>query len=367
MTAIVKHTIRSKSGTCGHRSSGAAAQQPAAQAVPAQGRPGMVAGHGPGPGRGAAAADLAAVPPGGEGDPGRAAPGDGQAAALAVLLPRGHLAAAVGSLRAEDHPGSSWVSLPLGWLRDNGLAASYDENDLSSGLLMLICGDVIRPRMTWMVTRAHRHLAPVMAEVRDPSGFARLRELAESGPESALKDARLAATRIATILACKGGVVSDITVGDCVETGRHPTAGPLPRRPEEGRLLPPPARPRHLPRRRPGHDPRVRHGPGTADRRGTRRPLPAAVQAGPRPARGLPEGTAARPRLRQPGLDLTVPGRPVLGQDRGPVPGHRPRCGCRQRSRARGRKTCRRSSAASPAPTGTRTSSPGRGSTPRRS
>ncbi|MGH8922353.1 MAG: site-specific integrase, partial [Actinomycetes bacterium] len=118
---------------------------------------------------------------------------------------------------SEDHPGSSWASLPLGWLRESGLAASYDENDLSSGLLMLICGDVIRPRMTWMVTRAHRHLAPVMAGTRDPAGFARLRELAESGPSSALKDARLADTRIATILACKGGVISDITVGDSVE------------------------------------------------------------------------------------------------------------------------------------------------------
>ncbi|MGP4103549.1 hypothetical protein [Nonomuraea sp. KM90] len=105
----------------------------------------------------------------------------------------------------------------MGWLRDNGTAVSYDENDLSSGLLMLICGDVIRPRMAWMVTRAHKHLAPVMAQVRDPAGFARLRELAEAGPASALKDAKLAATRIATILACKGGVISDITVGDCVE------------------------------------------------------------------------------------------------------------------------------------------------------
>jgi hypothetical protein len=47
--------------------------------------------------------------------------------------------------RAEDHPGSSWVQLPLRWLQDNGLRASYDDNDLSSGLLMLICGDVIRP------------------------------------------------------------------------------------------------------------------------------------------------------------------------------------------------------------------------------
>jgi hypothetical protein len=109
------------------------------------------------------------------------------------------------------------VQLPLDWLRDNGLAASYDANDLSSGLLMLICGDVIRPGVAWMVTRAHKHLAPVMEAVRDPGGFARLRELAESGPPASLADARLAATRIATLLACKGGIISDITVGDCVE------------------------------------------------------------------------------------------------------------------------------------------------------
>ncbi len=118
---------------------------------------------------------------------------------------------------AEDRPGSSWVQLPLDWLREHGQAASYDANDLSSGLLMLICGDVIRPGLAWMVTRAHKHLAPVMEAVRDPAGFARLRELAKSGPPASLKDARLAATRIATLLACKGGVISDITVGDCVE------------------------------------------------------------------------------------------------------------------------------------------------------
>ncbi len=119
--------------------------------------------------------------------------------------------------RAEDHPGSSWARLPLRWLQDNGLRASYDDNDLSSGLLMLICGDVIRPGLAWMLTRTHRYLALVMAETRDPAGFARLRELAEAGPSSSLDDARYAATRVATLMACKGGVVSDITVGDCVE------------------------------------------------------------------------------------------------------------------------------------------------------
>src|SRR6266568_4787030 len=134
---------------------------------------------------------------------------------------------------AEDRPGSSWLELPLGWLRDDGLAASYDANDLSSGLLMLLCGDVIRPGLA---------------------------EVGDQGPQA----------------------------------------------------------------------PGPRHGGGArsrwvrqaarADHRGARRPLPAAVQAGPRPDRGLPAGTAARARLRQPGRDLLLPGRPVLGQDRGPVP-----------------------------------------------
>jgi len=118
---------------------------------------------------------------------------------------------------AEDHPGASWVQLPLDWLREHGLSASYDPEELSAGLLMLICGDVIRPGLPWMLTRTHRYLASVMADIRDPGGFAQLRELAEAGPAASRPDARIAATRVATLLACKGGLISDITVGDCVE------------------------------------------------------------------------------------------------------------------------------------------------------
>ncbi len=84
-------------------------------------------------------------------------------------------------------------------------------------MLMLICGDVLRPGLPWMLTRMHRYLASGMAEVRDPDGFARFHRLAESGPASSRKDAQIAATRIATLLACKGGRIGDITVGDCVE------------------------------------------------------------------------------------------------------------------------------------------------------
>lgn len=41
--------------------------------------------------------------------------------------------------------------------------------------------------------------------------------MAAAEPASSQADARIAATRIATILACKGDVIADIAVGDCVE------------------------------------------------------------------------------------------------------------------------------------------------------
>ena len=217
MTAIVKHTIRSNQAAAGTAAPARPRNSQLRRQFPPRPAQDMVAGHGPGPGRGAAAADLAAVPPGVQAT--RAGRRRGTAKLLRWLssFPGDTWQQRWEASGSEDHPGSSWASLPLGWLRGNGLAASYDENDLSSGLLMLICGDVIRPRMTWMVTRAHRHLAPVMAEDTRPCRVRPAARTGGSGPDSALKDARLADTRIATILACKGGVISDIAVGDCVE------------------------------------------------------------------------------------------------------------------------------------------------------
>jgi hypothetical protein len=68
-----------------------------------------------------------------------------------------------------------------------------------------------------MLTRTHRYLASAMAQIRDRDGFAGLHELAAAGPAGARMDARAAETRIATLLACKGGTIAEITVGDCVD------------------------------------------------------------------------------------------------------------------------------------------------------
>jgi hypothetical protein len=117
----------------------------------------------------------------------------------------------------EEHRGSAWVQPPLAWLAEHGETAVSGADRLSSGLLMLICGDVIRPDLGWMLTRTHRYLASAMAQLRDPDGFARLDQLAAAGPTGGRMDAQIAATKIATLLACKGGSIEEITVGDCVE------------------------------------------------------------------------------------------------------------------------------------------------------
>src|SRR3546814_20874572 len=81
---------------------------------------------------------------------------------------------------------------------------------------MLLCLDVIRPQLPWMLSRAHPFLAPMMAKLRDPDGFARLDELAATQPDTSRDDARIAATRLATLLVSKRGTVAAINVGACV-------------------------------------------------------------------------------------------------------------------------------------------------------
>ena len=113
-----------------------------------------------------------------------------------------------------------WRELAASWLRDTGWASANPRTDfiaLGRGVLPLICGDVIRPSLGWLLTpETPKNLAAEMARSRDPAGFAALAGLARTDPASAsTKD--LAARRIAMILAAKGGTIAGITVGDCLE------------------------------------------------------------------------------------------------------------------------------------------------------
>ncbi len=110
---------------------------------------------------------------------------------------------------AEDHP--DWRLL-VG--TDRGKPLPH----LTSGLLVLICADVIRPGLDWLLrfAPARHNLAVEMARTRDRDVFAELTALCRSG-RVGLQSQQQALTNIAIIMAVKGANAASVRVGDCLE------------------------------------------------------------------------------------------------------------------------------------------------------
>jgi hypothetical protein len=86
-----------------------------------------------------------------------------------------------------------------------------------TGLVQLVCGDVIRPGLAWLLaTSSPRMVAAEMGRVRDPAGITALNALREASTVGR-GTFDLALERVAAIMAAKGGPVAAITPGDCIE------------------------------------------------------------------------------------------------------------------------------------------------------
>jgi integrase len=117
---------------------------------------------------------------------------------------------------AEDT--ADWRALPARWLKDgNRIRDDHgpEVSRLGTGMILLVTGDALRPGLPFLLTFTSRHLAAEMARSRDPEGFARLENLCEMVPDSPV--ATRAFRRITAIMAAKGGLVADITAGDCLQ------------------------------------------------------------------------------------------------------------------------------------------------------
>jgi integrase len=117
---------------------------------------------------------------------------------------------------AED--AADWRDLPARWIKGGHQAVDgrgHEVPRLGTGMILLVTGDAVRPSLPFLLTFTSRHLAAEMARARDPEGFARLGGLCETVPDSSV--ATRAIRRIAAIMAAKGGLVADVTVGDCLE------------------------------------------------------------------------------------------------------------------------------------------------------
>ena len=89
---------------------------------------------------------------------------------------------------------------------------------MTSSLLVLVGADVIRPSLAWLLTGGKkRKLARNMICSRDPGGFARLRQFCRDDPAITPAARAKVAFRCAVIIAAKGGVLADITIGDVLE------------------------------------------------------------------------------------------------------------------------------------------------------
>jgi hypothetical protein len=106
-----------------------------------------------------------------------------------------------------------WHAAPQNWLCETAINTT---NDLQSGLLALLCEDVIRPHVSWVVGHRSRLWASAIATYRDPDGFAALTSSLTPDQRSR-QHIKTAFGQIARIVIAKGGGVRDVTVGDCLE------------------------------------------------------------------------------------------------------------------------------------------------------
>jgi len=122
---------------------------------------------------------------------------------------------------AEDEPGADWRALVAGVHVEDPHRAYAD---LGPGLRALICADLVRPSIGWLLaTRTRpRKLPASLALTRDPDGFARLAVLCAQAAVS-IGTTGPALDRIAIIMAANGGTVADIRVGDCLQILRIST------------------------------------------------------------------------------------------------------------------------------------------------
>ncbi len=118
---------------------------------------------------------------------------------------------------AANYDGS-WQHV-LAWAAERRMARARRDT-ASAGMLVLICADVVRPRLEWLASNSSNQFRRAVAATRDPNGFARLsaeipaRELATRRGSEALR-------AMAQIIATRGGGIDDIVVGDLLALAQN--------------------------------------------------------------------------------------------------------------------------------------------------
>ena len=95
--------------------------------------------------------------------------------------------------------------------------AGHVHTDLLTAMRVMLTGQVLRPGYAWLLRYRPNVLLEEARDRLDPAGFARLRAHCEATGRRNPQDRTEALNRITWILLNKGGLIRDITVGDCIE------------------------------------------------------------------------------------------------------------------------------------------------------
>ncbi len=110
-----------------------------------------------------------------------------------------------------DAAGFDWTDLPL---KDRVPARGHHREELCTGLVLLVAGQVLRPGYRWLLRQRQALMLSEARAAIDPDGFGSLEVQAHPAIGWARSDAM---NKLTWMVICKGGLVSDITVGDCIE------------------------------------------------------------------------------------------------------------------------------------------------------
>jgi integrase len=115
--------------------------------------------------------------------------------------------------------GTAWRQVRTAWSAARPRAASWHPDMMSVALRLAVSADIVRPSFAWLLsgTVGNGSLARTLAATRDPAGFARLAEHCERQRDVSAKPRAHTLHRAALIMAAKGGMLGEVTVGDVLE------------------------------------------------------------------------------------------------------------------------------------------------------
>lgn len=116
-----------------------------------------------------------------------------------------------------EQSGRAWRDLPGQWMAQQAEQAGHHNRLMACAMMMLLCGEVIRPGYRWLI-RTPMSRAPMNFRTAvDPEGFALLAAQCQQPGRPTAFEREHGLNCVTWIVMRKGGLVGEITIGDCVE------------------------------------------------------------------------------------------------------------------------------------------------------